>query len=189
MNIWRLVLKGEFIYSLDTNWSEAAILRCASCWGFRYCNVSCWLEGSGQVKGCTWLSQCSPYLEGLAMLPDISSRGTVFIPVKLGSVNIPPFPGKWRQNDYKSKTHRWSFLSPFVPQTHNYYSTSSVLVHLLSFLQKICGNGAQDSLHHSKVLFTVMCLREQTIQVIMPTVLRAEHQLNSVLWRYLPGRE
>lgn len=28
------------------------------------------------------------------------------------------------------------------------------------FLQEVCGNGAQNSLHHGKVLFTVVCLEE-----------------------------
>lgn len=32
------------------------------------------------------------------------------------------------------------------------------MVHLLGFLQQMCGNRTQDSLHHSKVFFTVMGL-------------------------------
>lgn len=35
------------------------------------------------------------------------------------------------------------------------------MVSLLSFLQEVCGDGAQDSLHHSKVLFTIMGLKEK----------------------------
>lgn len=39
----------------------------------------------------------------------------------------------------------------------------SVIEHLPSFLQEICGNGAQNSFHHSKVLFTVVGLKQKTI--------------------------
>lgn len=41
---------------------------------------------------CCFLHYCFFYLEGFAVLPDISPRGAVYVPVQLGSVNIPPFP-------------------------------------------------------------------------------------------------
>lgn len=36
---------------------------------------------------------------------------------------------------------------------------SQLAVHVLGFLQEVCGDGTQDSLHHSKVLFAVMSLK------------------------------
>lgn len=41
------------------------------------------------------------------------------------------------------------------------------MVHILGFLQEVCGDGAQDSLHHGKMLFTVVSLKEKTILQII----------------------
>lgn len=40
---------------------------------------------------CCFLHYCFFYLEGFAVLLDVSPRGAVYVPVQLGSVNIPPF--------------------------------------------------------------------------------------------------
>lgn len=43
---------------------------------------------------CCFLHHHFYYLEGFAVLPDVSPRGAVYIPVELGPVDVPPSPVK-----------------------------------------------------------------------------------------------
>lgn len=56
---------------------------------------------------------------------------------------------------------RWPTLILFSDR--NVKKTGQLVVNLLGFLQEVCGDGAEDSFHHSKVLLTVMGLKEKTI--------------------------
>lgn len=74
------------------------------------------------------------------------------IPVELGPVDKTPLPAE-RQNVQR-------YCSDWV---YSEQKKNTFVLNLLSFLQEVCGNGAQDSLHHGQMFFAVVGLNEKPV--------------------------
>lgn len=72
------------------------------------------------------------------------------IPVEFGPVDKTPLPAE------RQKVQRYCSDCVFSEQKRG-----TLVLNLLCFLQEMCGNGAQDSLHHGQMFFAVVGLDEK----------------------------